>query len=764
MEESTFKALLELFSTRRYTEVRKLLDTSHQFIAEADQMAIRGLSYYLAGNFAESIIWFEQALSIKTETNWADLLAKARLNDQAGLADFVPEISYFQIDQLLAAPEQYPGKTALIVPVSESKNIYKSLSIFIGNLLGWVASHTINGITKLAGSIWGYKDEIWTNWYRRPQLLAILTLANMREKLNRHNLKSTYAQNTLIGFHNQNLEDPPQRVKLFRTADGSWNNLNNPKEGAAGTRFMRNINPDAVKRPGLEDILSPNPREISLSLLSRRGKMLEVPFLNLLAAAWIQFQNHDWISHGEVLMHDLYEIPLHENDPARKKYWQKKLFVGKTQPDLTHRTNDPFSLTFINEVTHWWDASQLYGSDDLTQNKLRSFQQGKLKLDDRGLLPRDHQGMEITGYVRNWWVGLSLFHTLFCREHNAICDMLRNKYPHLQDEQLFQTARLINAALLAKIHSLEWNSAINPNPVIQKGNRSNWYGLWTVLRKNSKDWKTVEEINIRNTELGGVVGNPIDKHESPFGLTQEFVEVYRLHSMLPEELVINTLDAKHPKNIPFSLSRQKGSGICLDEFGLPDLFHSFGNQHPGQLVLNNYPRFMQELTIPGNPVYDMGAVDILRARERGVPKYNEFRRQLGLNPIRSFQDLNSDPGIMQKLHNIYQGDVEKLDLMIGTLGEVKRPTHFAFGETMFQIFLLNATRRLQADRFYTDCYTSYYYTPEGMNWIDQNNLKSVLLRHFPELAQTGLRNIDNAFEPWDEGPELTPQRHPLAYY
>ena len=34
---------------------------------------------------------------------------------------------------------------------------------------------------------------------------------------------------------------PPEGVTHFRTADGSWNNLDNPKEGAAGTRFPRNV-------------------------------------------------------------------------------------------------------------------------------------------------------------------------------------------------------------------------------------------------------------------------------------------------------------------------------------------------------------------------------------------------------------------------------------------------------------------------------------------------------------------------------------------
>jgi hypothetical protein len=173
---------------------------------------------------------------------------------------------------------------------------------------------------------------------------------------------------------------------------------------------------------------------------------------------------------------------------------------------------------------------------------------------------------------------------------------------------------------------------------------------------------------------------------------------------------------------------------------------------------------MQELSIPFNPVYDLGAVDILRARERGVPRYNEFRRQLGLNPINKFEDLTDDIEAVQQLKDLYGADanaVELLDLLIGTLAEATRPHGFGFGETMFQIFILNATRRLQADRFYTDCYTEEYYTKEGLEWIDKTDFKTVILRHYPELAETGLANIKNAFEPWDTGVDLDPARHPL---
>ena len=48
-----------------------------------------------------------------------------------------------------------------------------------------------------------------------------------------------------------------------------------------------------------------------------------------------------------------------------------------------------------------------------------------------------------------------------------------------------------------------------------------------------------------------------------------------------------------------------------------------------------------------------------------------------------------------------------------------------------------------------------------MRWIDETDFKTVLLRHHPVLAETGLANVKNAFEPWDEGATLSPERHPL---
>ncbi len=755
LEQRNFEAAIEIL----HEPVR--CDPSGQ------SQALMGLACFQREDYEGAVRSYAAALALHPDrAEWREMLARAQANASAEIQVPVPPVYYFDRQTLIQSAARIPD--VLPVPPRPRRKLWPERARqAIGNAIGAVITLFVNVATSVLGAVAGYKDRVWTNWYRRSLTLSILTLAYMRERLNKMNLMNTYPPGTLTGFQEPGQKAPPG-VTHFRTADGSWNNLANPKEGAAGTRFLRNVEIEAIRPETGEKLMTPNPREISRKLLSREGPMKEVPFLNLLAAAWIQFETHDWINHGEILYRDVHEIPLAPDDPARAIYRQSSMFVGKTQPDPTYlagQENTP--ITFINEVTHWWDGSQIYGSDLKTQHRLRRFVAGKLRLNPDGTLPLDKQGIEETGFNRNWWVGLTILHTLFVREHNSICDRLMMSYPQWDDNRLFNVARLINAAVMAKIHTVEWTPAILPNPGLNAALNANWFGILTNLFDYGKDRKTLATINIKNPEMGGVVGNPIDKHRQPFGLTEEFTEVYRLHSLLPETLILRKIGTETSEEIPLPATRQAGSAKVTAKFGIADLLSSFGRQHPGQLVLNNFPRFMQELSIPGNPLFDMGAVDILRARERGVPRYNEFRRQLGLNPIRSFDDLTDDPAQVQKLKEVYgdqPGDVENLDLMIGTLSEGHRPTHFGFGETMFQIFIMNATRRLQADRFYTDNYNAETYTREGLDWIDTATFKTVLLRNYPELGQTGLANVSNAFEPWDTDERLDPSRHPLRAY
>ena len=90
--------------------------------------------------------------------------------------------------------------------------------------------------------------------------------------------------------------------------------------------------------------------------------------------------------------------------------------------------------------------------------------------------------------------------------------------------------------------------------------------------------------------------------------------------------------------------------------------------------------------------------------------------------------------------------VDDVDLTVGLYAETP-PAGFGFGDTTFRIFILMASRRLKSDRFFTTDFTPQVYTPEGMAWIEANDMCSVLLRHHPRLAPA-LRGVQNAFAPW----------------
>jgi len=179
--------------------------------------------------------------------------------------------------------------------------------------------------------------------------------------------------------------------------------------------------------------------------------------------------------------------------------------------------------------------------------------------------------------------------------------------------------------------------------------------------------------------------------------------------------------------------------------GVADLFYSLGTAHPGAVTLHNHPRFMQRFRRGDGMEIDLAAVDVLRSRERGVPRYNRFRRLLSLPEARSFEDLTKDPVTAAELAAVYDS-VDDVDLTVGLDAEPP-PAGFGFSDTAFRIFILMASRRLKSDRFFTTDFRPEVYTPEGMAWIDANDMSSVLTRHYPALAPV-LRNVGNAFAPW----------------
>lgn len=436
-----------------------------------------------------------------------------------------------------------------------------------------------------------------------------------------------------------------------------------------------------------------------------RETFIPAKSLNILAAAWIQFQVHDWFGHGANDPSVLYDIPLDENDD-----WpDRNLTVSRTRPDPTWGPADSGRPpTFQCVTAHWWDGSQVYGSDLSGSIDLREGTDGRLRMTEDGLLPSGPDGIDNTGVNDNWWIGLAVMHTLFAREHNAICAALKTAYPSLTDEMLFQTARLTTAALIAKIHTVEWTPALLDTPALRFAMHTNWWGI--LGRSFKRRYGRVGKGEI----LSGIVGSAPDHHSAPFAMTEEFVSVYRMRNLLPDEFRFADADEGHDlgtEDLPGVAGRN--AHALLEQHGLKNCLYSLGVEHPGAMVLRNFPRGLQRLVhSKTGRLMDLAAIDILRDRERGVPRYNMFRRLLDMQPLRRIEELTDDAELVDRLKNLYDDDPDRIDLQVGLFGE-KPPPGFAFSDTAFRIFILMASRRLKSDRFFTSHFTPEVYTPVG---------------------------------------------------
>jgi hypothetical protein len=211
---------------------------------------------------------------------------------------------------------------------------------------------------------------------------------------------------------------------------------------------------------------------------------------------------------------------------------------------------------------------------------------------------------------------------------------------------------------------------------------------------------------------------------------------------------------------------------------------------------------------------DVAALDLIRDREHGVPRFNEFRRQYGLRQLTSFDDFvdhtlaATDPGRLQQeqiiktMREVYGthicdaskvitdaqlnadntpindclghpngsvvDNIEDVDTVVGWQAEFTRPHGFAISETQFVVFILNASRRLFSDRFFTSGFRPEFYTKLGIDWVNNNGpgepmiekvaenghppqpvlpMKRVLMRNIPELKDE-LDPVINSFDPW----------------
>jgi hypothetical protein len=757
----------------------------------------------------------------------------------------------------------------------------------------------------------------------------------------------------------------------YRTLTGICNDIFNPKMGSTGTLFARNAqfestfprlqkdelsiarhsDPEHGNRLGL---LKPDPQLISRKLLTRAQTQpincdeghgntanpdrshcdyQKAPFFNVLAAFWIQFMTHDWFSHLQEGRNTpgLAEVGCEQEAQAlgcRPGDRREAIVVaqegepgtfsqdGKTYMKRAYKTTP-------NTVTAWWDASQIYGFDEISEKRAIRDRNDPAKLwQPGGYLPLFSEcvpdcpvepqwmGQEIAAFPDNWNIGMSFYHNLFVREHNAVVDAFRARqketpdrdsglrhpeqpeqiitYADASDEAIFQVGRLVVSAEIAKIHTIEWTTQLLYSEPLYRGMNSNWFGLFNmeedsvsqVLRKIfERDENILSRTSAKLARLfdqkvdgdrsntlysilasgAGIFGlnnsrpeghlwwkhdawditNPEDVNGgvnhfgSPFNFPEEFTTVYRLHPLVPDLIEFrqhnqpNAIDTMVPvvDTVRAGSSGQMRTG-SLANWGL-----SMGRQRLGLLHLENHPQFLQNLEMRhlGSPSgkLDIAALDIIRDRERGVPRFNEFRRQIGLKTLSSFDDFadrrlppdsaaaRSQQEVVHKLRDIYgthtcdaskiisrvqksndgeyindclgQPDgsrvdnVEDVDMIVGWLAEYTRPHGFAISETQFHIFILNASRRLFSDRFFTSSFRPEFYSHLGYRWVIDNGplddcpypltemkddslvcnepeesnghtvmvspMKRLMMRNIPQLREE-LMHVVNVFDPW----------------
>jgi hypothetical protein len=543
----------------------------------------------------------------------------------------------------------------------------------------------------------------------------------------------------------------------IRTALRAWNLYDPapPREGAppaaagaAGRPFGRNQPLWAVPPRDPESLLEPSPRVVSERLLARNGSFQPVPFLNLLAASWLQFMVHDWMSHGAGVAGQEIRVPLADDDRWEARSPGGDMLVRRTPP-----SRDPVAPAgapvFDNTETAWWDGSQLYGSTPEREAQVREGEGGRLTLGVDGLLPLEgDSGVDLTGVNGNWWLGLAAMHTLFAREHNAVCAMLAEAYPGWDDDRLFAVARRITAAVMAKIHTIEWTPAILPHPTVHRAMLSNWYGLF-----GPRGSRVLRRVTRADT-LIGIPGSRCDDHGVPYSLTEEFVAVYRMHPLLPDELALR--NGRGWQRVGMRDVVGPAARMAMESHGLASVIASFGHVRPGKLALHNYPDTLRDLERPtagqgSERRIDLATIDVIRDRERGVPRYNDFRRMVRMPPAASFRELTGgDEAAARDLASVYD-DVEQVDLMVGLYAEPLLPG-FGFSETAFRIFVLMASRRLKSDPRFTDEWGPGHYTPEGMRWIEEATMAGVIRRHVPELAPALDALTGSPFAPWGPDP------------
>jgi linoleate 10R-lipoxygenase len=336
----------------------------------------------------------------------------------------------------------------------------------------------------------------------------------------------------------------------------------------------------------------------------------------------------------------------------------------------------------INATSPYFDLAPLYGHNEETVNRIRWRTKGRGRIfpdsfaEDRLMLLPPAVGVLLVLFSRNHnYIANKLFeideHKTYTERESmfriAPDDLERQKKISDQDEDIFQTARLINCAWFrATIFSDYFSSILG---LVRQGSTSS-FNPFREIRDD--DYKVFER------DRGNVC-------------SVEFNCLYRWHattSEADEKWVERVMSAIFPGKPIGELSSDNFK--CADKrirATDPDLSHwtlgklrrrSDGTFNDGELttiIKDAVEQPAATFGARGTP-HSMRLHEIMGIeanRRWGVCSLNEFREFLGLKPYASFLDWNSNKEIAEAAERLYS-HIDNLELYVGLQGEeAKKP-------------------------------------------------------------------------------------------
>nr|XP_060630500.1 prostaglandin G/H synthase 2 [Anolis sagrei ordinatus] len=306
---------------------------------------------------------------------------------------------------------------------------------------------------------------------------------------------------------------------------------------------------------------------------------------------------------------------------------------------------------FTKGLGHGVDLSHIYGENLDRQMKLRLLKDGKLKYQmiDGEMYPptvKDTQaemiypphipehlrfcvGQEVFGLVP----GLMMYATLWLREHNRVCDVLKGEHPEWDDEQLFQTTRLILIGETIKIVIEDYVQHLS--------------GYHFKL-KFDPELLFSQRFQYQNR------------------IAAEFNTLYHWHPLLPDTFNIQDQEYTYQQFV-------YNNSIMLDH-GLSHMVQSFSKQTAGRVAGGR--------NVPV-AVLKVAKASIDQSRQMRYRSLNEYRKHFLLKPFQSFEELTGEKEMAAELKELY-GDIDAMELYPALLVEKPRPGAI-FGETMIEL-------------------------------------------------------------------------------